>query len=85
MASKVDICLTSLAVVALVALSASGTREVVGAERQVYVVAAAGGKVEQVTRGDLAGHSPSWAPAGRRLAYVQGRHISVFDLQTGSS
>ena len=77
--------LAALAAVASVGVgTGSGRPGIVGANEQVYTVPASGGQTQQVTRGDLAGHSPSWSPDGRWLAYVQGTRIAVVDPHTGS-
>jgi Tol biopolymer transport system component len=72
-------CCFALAVPLVAAATGSGRSGLVAADEQVYVVPAAGGAVRQLTSEDLPSYSPSWSPDGKRLAYVQGTHISVLD------
>src|SRR6476646_9264541 len=86
MTKRVVVLLCALAAVASIGVATgSGRPAIVSADQQVYTVPAASGQPRQVTQGDLAAHSPSWSPDGRRLAYVQGTHISVVDRQAGTT
>lgn len=84
--TRVVVCCIALAAASLAAAASGlGRSGLVAAAEQVYVVPAAGGAVRQLTSDDLPAHSPSWSPDGKRLAYVQGTHISVVDRAKSST
>jgi Tol biopolymer transport system component len=85
MIRRVLACCLALAVALVAAASSSGRQRLVAADEQVYLVPAAGGPVRQLTSEDLPSYSPSWSPDGKRLAYVQGTHVSVVDRARGTT
>jgi dipeptidyl aminopeptidase/acylaminoacyl peptidase len=50
-----------------------------GGIRQIFSVPSSGGWPRQLTAGELSAESPRWSPDGSRLAFVQGKAITVAD------